>query len=86
VATGQRDPAGPMQADCPLTIYAVGGCLGPEARKAPTEVPPTFPGEATTAVPSGLPGGEGDTAGPDTAAPGADEDESLLGEEQAAFP
>ncbi|MFB7216514.1 hypothetical protein [Streptomyces sp. NPDC056255] len=86
MATGQRDPrgtdAGRLSTD---DLRGGGGAPAPEAREAPTEVPPTFPGEATTADPTHTPGGDGDTAGPDTAATGADEDEPLLGEEQEAF-
>lgn len=97
MATGPRDPrgsdAGKLSTD---DLRGGGGAPAPEARDTPTEVPPTFPGEATTADPSDLPGGDGETrhapvatAGPDTTATGADEDgdgsEPLLGEEQEAF-
>lgn len=95
MATGPRDPrgsdAGKLSTD---DLRGCGGVPAPEAGDTPTEVPPTFPGEATTADPGDLPGVDGGTqhapaatAGPDTAATGADEDgnEPLLGDEQEAF-
>lgn len=94
MATEHRDPRGSDAGKLSTDDLRGEGAPAPEAREAPTEVPPTFPGEATTADPSRLPGGEDGTrhapasaAGPDAAATGADGDgnEPLLGEEQEAF-
>ncbi|MEE1767582.1 hypothetical protein PUR34_05150 [Streptomyces sp. JV185] len=92
MATGQRDPLGSDAGKLSTDDLRGGGAPAPVAREARTEVPPTFPGEATTADPSHLPGGENETqhapapaAGPDAAATGADGNEPLLGDEQDAF-
>ncbi|MFF9572018.1 hypothetical protein [Streptomyces sp. NPDC014685] len=94
MATEHRDPrradAGKLSTD----DLRGGGASAAQAREAPTEVPPTFPGEATRDDPGRLPGGEEETqhapastTEPEaaTADEGDDGNEPLLGEEQEAF-
>lgn len=93
MATEHRDPRGSDAGKLSTDDLRGEGAPAPEAREAPTEVPPTFPGAATTAAPSRLPGGEDGTRRTGVRR-GArcgrhrrkgDGNEPLLGEEQEAF-
>ncbi|MET9658267.1 hypothetical protein [Streptomyces sp. NPDC006510] len=91
MATGHRDPLGSDAGNLSTDDLRGGGTSAPEAREADeaaTEVPPTFPGEATTPDSSQGPGGENETRqAPAPAAAGEEGDGNapLLGEEQEGF-
>ncbi|MFI5772089.1 hypothetical protein ACIA74_26875 [Streptomyces sp. NPDC051658] len=91
MATGHRDPLGSDASNLSTDDLRGGDASAPEVREAPTDVPPTFPGEATTADPGHGPSGEDETphapssgTAPDDAAAagsrdGDEGDEPLLG-------
>ncbi|MFD7493591.1 hypothetical protein ACFV8T_14425 [Streptomyces sp. NPDC059832] len=85
MATGHRDPLGADASNLSTDDLRGGDASAPEVREAPTEVPPTFPGEATTTDPGHGREDESPHAPPSGAAPAAgsrdgDEgDEPLLG-------
>ncbi|MEU2135186.1 hypothetical protein [Streptomyces sp. NPDC018352] len=84
MATGHRDPRGSDASNLSTDDLRGGDASAPEVREAPTEVPPTFPGEATTTDPGHRPsGGEDETPlAPPSGAGSRDgdaRDEPLLG-------